>query len=161
MPVATVCRFVRPGSLKAAKLLLFSGHHTNEHKTWSQSCCPFHVLRPSHCPVCEVPTRQNQSVQKTPMSMMSSHSSWPTEASLSARELLAKIQIIFEIIHNIAHFYTLFNKTCKFVVRIIRFSEHSYLLNNVFSVVKTTDLYPQRIYAITWFVTWFVTWCSI
>ena len=31
----------------------------------------------------------------------------------------------------------------KFVVRIIRFSEHSYLLNNVFSVVKTTDLYPQ------------------
>lgn len=110
MPVATVCRFVRPGSLKAAKLLLFSGHHTNEHKTWSQSCCPFHVLRPSHCPVCEVPTRQNQSVQKTHMSMMSSHSSWPTEASLSARELLAKIQNNIDIIHNIAHFYTLFNK---------------------------------------------------
>ena len=32
MPDATVCRFVRPGSLKAAKLLLFSGYHTKEHK---------------------------------------------------------------------------------------------------------------------------------
>ena len=21
-------------------------------KAWSQSCCPFHVLRPSHCPDC-------------------------------------------------------------------------------------------------------------
>ena len=40
MPVDTVCRFVRPGSLKAAKLLLFSSHHTNEHKTWSQVLLP-------------------------------------------------------------------------------------------------------------------------
>ena len=30
-----------------------------------------------------------------------------------------------------------------------------------FRIGKTTDLYPQRIYTITWFVTWFVTWFSI
>ena len=66
--------------------------------------------------------------------------------------IAAKIRNNNEIIHIKAHFYTLFNKTCKFVVRIIRFSEHSYLLNNVFSVVKL-PICTHRIYTITWFVT--------